>query len=118
MSLCIAMGGKVAVLAVSAFTLSWTHSVEKTVWTEQWALLPEGLVVTEARVEGSGAGMEPPAGAVFDGAGWTYRPKSGPQERVLLADSGTTAPWTLCTASGCMTLGEGKGEPVVLSACR
>ena len=29
-----------------------------------------GLVVTAARIEGSGAGMDPPEDAVFDGSGW------------------------------------------------
>ena len=118
MSLCIALGGKVVVLAVSAFTLSWTHSVEKTEWAEAWAVTGAGLVVAEARVEGSGAGVDPPEGAVFDGSGWVWRPASSPQARVVLADSGTTRPWTLCTASGCIALGAGGGAPVVLSVCR
>lgn len=117
MSLCIALGGKLVVLAVSSFTLSWTHSVEKTEWTEQWAVTPAGLVVTEARIEGSGAGMDPPDGAAFDGSGWSYRPPPLPRQRVVLADSGATEPWTLCIGARCMTLGQGKGEPVVLSLC-
>jgi hypothetical protein len=116
-SLCIAIGGKVVMLAVSTFTLSWTHSVEKTEWTERWAVTPGGLVVTEARVEGSGAGMEPPDGAVFDGSGWSYRLPPLPQERVILADSGATGPWTLCAGTECRTLGGGHGEPITLSAC-
>ncbi len=117
MSLCIALGGKVVMLAVSTFTLSWTHSVEKTAWTERWDVTPAGLVVTEARIEGSGAGMEPPDGAVFDGSGWTFRPPPLPQERLVLADSGATGPWTLCAGTDCRVLGEGSGEPIVLSAC-
>jgi hypothetical protein len=111
------MAGKVVALAVSSFTLSWTHSVEQTAWTEQWAVTPAGLVVTEARIEGSGAGMEPPDGAIFDGSGWRYRPPPLPRERVVLADSGAAGPWTLCAGTVCRTLGEGSGEPIVLSAC-
>lgn len=117
MSLCVAMAGKLVVLAVSNFTLSWTHSVEKTEWTEHWAVTPAGLVVTEARIEGSGAGMEPPAGSVFDGTGWVYRVPPLPRERVVLADSGTSGTWTLCAGTKCMALGEGYGEPIVLTAC-
>jgi hypothetical protein len=116
-SLCIALGSKVVVLAVSSFTLSWTHSVEKTEWTERWVVTQAGLVVTEARIEGSGAGMEPPDGAVFDGSGWVYRPPSLPQERLVLADSAASAPWTLCAGTECMALGGGSGLPIVLSAC-
>jgi hypothetical protein len=118
LSLCIALGGKLVVLAASSFTLSWTHSVEKTAWTERWAITQGGLVVTEARIEGSGAGMEPPEGAVFDGSSWVYRPPYRPQERVILADSGATGPWTLCAGAECMALGDGSGQPIVLSACR
>ena len=43
MSLCILAAGKVTVLAVSAFTLSWTHSVEKVRWEEDWLVTPAGL---------------------------------------------------------------------------
>ena len=67
MSLCILAAGKTTVLAVSAFTLSWTHSVEKTRWEEDWRVTPAGLEIVEARVKGSGAGMEPPEGAVLEG---------------------------------------------------
>lgn len=118
MSLCIALGGKVMVLAVSTFTLSWTHSVEKTGWTERWAVTPAGLVVTEARIEGSGAGMEPPEGAVFDGSGWRYRPLPVLRKQVVLADSGMSAPWTLCAETDCRPLREEGGQPIVLSVCR
>ena len=65
MSLCILAAGKTVTLAVAAFTLSWTHSVEKTRWEEDWAITPAGLQIVEARVKGSGAGMEPAEGAVL-----------------------------------------------------
>ena len=31
------------VLAAATFTLSWTHSVEKTRWEETWRIAPAGL---------------------------------------------------------------------------
>ena len=79
MSLCILAAGKTTVLAVTAFTLSWTHSVEKTRWEEDWRVTPAGLEIVEASVKGSGAGMEPPEGAVLKDGWWVYRPKISAQ---------------------------------------
>ena len=118
MSLCILAAGKMTVLAVSAFTLSWTHSIEKTRWEENWRVTPAGLEIAEARVKGSGAGMEPPEGAVLKDGWWAYRPKIGPQPAVKLAASGATgAGWTLCAGQACLELGTEAGEGVELSAC-
>lgn len=118
MSLCILATGKTTVLAVSAFTLSWTHSVEKTHWEESWRVTPAGLEIAEARVKGSGAGMEPPEGARLDGGWWVYRPKIGPRSVVALAASGATGGgWTLCAGKTCVELGAEAGETIELSAC-
>jgi hypothetical protein len=119
MSLCILAAGKMTVLAVGAFTLAWTHSVQKTRWEEDWQVTAAGLVVTEARIESSGAGMDPPEGSVFDGRVWHYKPKVPPVPKVLLARSGAVGPWRLCSAQGCMDFdGPGAGgDPVELSAC-
>ncbi|HEY6632502.1 MAG TPA: DUF1850 domain-containing protein [Rhizobiaceae bacterium] len=118
MSLCILAAGKMTVLAVSAFTLSWTHSVERTRWQEDWLVTPVGLEIEEARVKGSGAGMEPPQGAVLEDGWWSYRPKVAPQPTVRLAASGATgAGWTLCADGTCLELGTMSGEGVELSAC-
>jgi hypothetical protein len=118
MTLCILAAGKVTALAVSGFTLAWTHSVEKTGWEESWRVTPQGLVATSARVEGSGAGMEPPAGAVFDGSGYRYVPRLPPQPRLVLADSGAAGAWRLCAGGECLDLGGGGAAPVVVEACR
>jgi len=48
------------VLSIAAFTLVWTHSIEKIDWQEDWRITPQGLELVQARVKGSGAGMEPP----------------------------------------------------------
>lgn len=118
MSLCILAAGKTTVLAVSAFTLSWTHSIEKTRWQERWLVKPAGLEVVEARVKGSGAGMEPPEGAVLEDGWWTYRPKAGRLSTVRLAASGATgAGWTLCAQDVCLELGAEAGGTIELSAC-
>jgi hypothetical protein len=73
MPLCIAAGALVTTLAVESFTLAWTHSIEKTRWEEDWRLAGGRLQLVEARIRGSGAGMEPPAGAVLENGVWRYR---------------------------------------------
>jgi hypothetical protein len=118
MSLCILAAGKTVTLAVAAFTLSWTHSVERTRWEEDWRVTPSGLQVVEARIKGSGAGMEPPQGAVLRQEWWTYAPAVAPQRRLVLAASGATGDgWTLCTVQGCRTLGTAAGGSIILEPC-
>jgi hypothetical protein len=119
MSLCVLAGGKTLVLAATAFTLSWTHSVEKIRWTEHWRVTPAGLVVDMGRVEGSGAGMDPPEGSVFRNDGWEYRPKVPPLPKLVLAASGATVGgWSLCVEGRpCLTLGAKEGPPISIEPC-
>lgn len=118
MSLCVFAGGKVAFIAVSAFTLGWTHSVEKTEWRENWRLTPAGLELVEARVRGSGAGMEPPEGAVLSEGWWVYKSELPAQPRIVLAASGATGGgWRLCAAGTCREIGATAGAPVEIFAC-
>jgi hypothetical protein len=42
MSLCLASLGVVKTLSIVAFTLVWTHSVEKVDWQEDWRVTPTG----------------------------------------------------------------------------
>jgi hypothetical protein len=116
-SLCIALGTKILALSASVFTLSWNHSVEKTSWSETWSVTAAGLVVTAARIEGSGAGMDPPDDAVLDGSGWVYRPHLPPLPRLILADSGTAGAWTVCAGDQCFVLGGSGGGPIVIEPC-
>lgn len=119
MSLCVLAGGKMAVMAASAFTLAWTHSIEKTRWEEDWRITPAGLEITQARVKGSGAGMEPPDGAVLEDGWWVYAPAVPPLRRLALAASGATVSgWSICAGGACMTVGEEAGEAITLEACR
>lgn len=115
--LCIA-GGKALAIGAGLFTLSWTHSVEKTEWQERWAVTPQGLVLREARVKGSGAGMEPGDNAHREGGWWVWTPDLPPLRELVLAASGATASgWRLCDAAGCRELGGRKQEPIVLRPC-
>lgn len=120
--ICILAAGKTLTLAASAFTLAWTHSVEKTRWEESWTAGPSGLTVVEGRIEGSGAGMEPPEGAVLKDGAYVYRPRVPAIPQLVLAASGATGSgWTLCPAEGpagsCLVLGEESGPPVTVRWC-
>lgn len=117
--ICVAAGGKIAQIAATAFTLSWTHSVEKTTWTEHWQVVPAGLIVTRAEIAGSGAGMEPPPDAVLRDGGYVYEPHVPPVERLVLAASGMTeGGWTLCApGAGCRELGRAALHPIAVERC-
>jgi len=106
MSLCLAAGAVAASLAVESFTLSWIHSIEKIRWEEDWRIEGRTLVITEARIRGSGAGMEPPEGAVLKNGVWHYRPKLLPQTVLRLTHSPHAGGYTLCTATVCRPLAD------------
>lgn len=121
MSLCIAGSTKLTVLVVSAFTLSWTHSAQKTRWEEDWRITPSGLEIVEARIQGSGAGMDPPEGAKLMDGWWRYKPKVPPRpELVLGASAATGSSWQVCGDGKCLELDEtgAAGRPFVLRPCR
>lgn len=118
MSLCLSGTGKAVSLALSTFTLAWTHSVERIGWEEDWRVTPTGLEIVEARVKGSGAGMEPPPEATLEAGWWRWHPGGGAKAVVVLRRSGATADWRLCTREGCRPLGDFiDADPVALSRC-
>ena len=98
MNLCIEAAGAIVALALQSFTLSWQHSVEKIEWSESWAVSDAGLVLEEASVQGTGAGMEIPEGAVLRDGAWHYRPGLPPLPELVLSDAGRGADWTLVRA--------------------
>lgn len=115
---CLMIGAKALTLATAGFTLSWTHSVEKTVWAEDWSVVPGGLVLTEARVKGSGAGMDPGEGAVLSDGWWRWSPNLAPVPQLALAASGATVSgWELCADGACQTLGAEAGAALVIRPC-
>jgi len=119
LTLCILAAGKLAAVAAAAFTLSWTHSVQKTEWREDWRVTPAGLQLAEARVRGSGAGMEPPEGSVLEDGWWVWRPELPPQRKLVLAASGATGGgWRFCAGAACRELGAAAGDPVEIRACQ
>ena len=123
LSLCLTSAGVVKVLSIAAFTLAWTHSIEKTEWREDWRVTPQGLELVQARVKSFGAGMEPPADARLVDGWFQWQPKHAPMPQVVLGNSGAAGEWRLCSDGGCRTLSEILGHPVgvnvaVMSACQ
>jgi hypothetical protein len=118
MSACLLVAGREIVLAAAMFTLTWTHSVEKTGWEEDWRVTPAGLALVEARVRGSGAGMEPGEGAVLRDGWWRWTPRQAPLPRLTLAASGATGQgWRLCHDGECEEIGGEAGNPVEIAPC-
>jgi hypothetical protein len=112
MSLCLISAGVTKTLALTAFTLAWTHSIEKTGWQEDWRVTPNGLELVEARVKGSGAGMEPPPEARLIDGWFQWQPKRAPMPQLVLGNSGLAGEWRLCADGSCRTLSDILGHPV------
>lgn len=91
------------------FTLAWTHSIEKVRWEEDYRVAQQGglpvLVLDRARIQGSGAGMDPPPDAVRHGAWYEYVPATQPDGALRLTRSEFTPDFDWCTADGCQPLG-------------
>jgi hypothetical protein len=121
-SLCLASAGVVKMLSVAAFTLAWTHSIEKSDWQEDWRITPQGLELVQARIKGSGAGMEPPPEARLIDGWFQWRPARAPLPEVALGNSGSAGEWRLCHDGNCRTLSDIFGRPVgidvtIMTAC-
>lgn len=108
------------------FTLAWTHSIEKTRWEENYRVQLDdsgrsSLRLERARIRGSGAGMEPPAGAVLRKGWYEYRPADQPQGALRLTRSGWTPDYDWCASGHCQSLGDllpSDGGVTLLWACR
>ncbi|MEJ1161516.1 DUF1850 domain-containing protein [Prosthecomicrobium sp. N25] len=122
MPICLISGAKSVVVAAEVVTLAWTHSVEKTEWRETYAATPAGLQIVEARIKGSGAGMEPGEGARLVDGWWVWRPALPALASVPLARSGAVADWRVCshhacTAAGDLVPGAAPDAGMVLAPC-
>lgn len=102
-ALCLVAGNLHAEIPTHQFTLRWQHSIEKIDWEEDYLIVGDWLFLDRARVRGSGAGMEPPAGSVYDKGVWHYRP--APDMRwtrgLQLARSEFARDYELCMAGAC-----------------
>lgn len=87
-------------------TLAWVHSVEKVRWEETWRAEGGRLVAVEARVQGGGAGMEPPPDAALRDGWFVYRPAIGPLERISLSRRGFAQDYELCWDGACRPMAD------------
>lgn len=122
MALCIAAGAVAAVLLSDTFTLGWTHSIERLRWEEDWQVTGTMLEIREARIRGTGAGMEAPPGALLKNGVWHYRPALPPQRALNLAHSGYVPEFELCVEGKCRPLsdwlpGLGEHAGVTITSC-
>lgn len=96
-------------IAATSFTLAWTHSIEKTRWEEDYRAepgQPPTLRLLAARIRGSGAGMEPPAGSVLKNGWYEYVPSHQPQGPLRLTRSAYTADYEWCEQGNCQPFGQ------------
>ncbi len=115
---CLSVGALALHLAAGGFTLEWTHSVERIPWREEWRVEPGGLRLVRAAVKGSGAGMEPGAGARLEAGWWVWEPGLPPVPALDLAASGATGSgWRLCADGACREIGAEPGAGVRLAPC-
>lgn len=105
-AVCLVLGAKTVSLDTQRFTLAWTHSVEKIEWQEDYILRDGHVVLVEARIAGTGAGMEPPANAVLRDGQWHYAPDLPPLDELRLTLSSYTADYRLCWNGACHRLGD------------
>jgi hypothetical protein len=120
MSLCLAAAGLAVEIAASSFTLGWTHTIEKTRWEEDWRIEAGRLVLTEARIQGTGAGMETPPDATLAADFYVWRPEGRELSELVLRRMEGVGDWRLCAGGRCAPLAEwvGESDPVTMRPCR
>jgi hypothetical protein len=105
-ALCLSAGSLQVTLPLPSpqFTLHWQHSIEKVAWDEDYELAGPWLHLSQARIRGSGAGMEPPEGAALFNGVWHYRLSDPWRREIVLARSEFVPDYQLCFAGRCQAL--------------
>lgn len=114
---CLLIGATIMSLTGNVFSLRWTHSVEKIEWVEAWLVEGDTLTLTEARVKGSGAGMEPGDNARFQQGWWVWSPMTRTPALHLAASGATGQGWRVCDGDTCQEIGAKPGEALTLAPC-
>ncbi|MFC3608148.1 DUF1850 domain-containing protein [Stutzerimonas tarimensis] len=110
--LCLGLAGAVwAMLPLPAFTLAWTHSIEKIRWEEDYQVSPAGLVILSARVRGTGAGMEIPEGAILRDGAWHYPVRLPPLQPLRVGRTPQAGDYEICIEGECHALSRWLGPP-------
>lgn len=110
--LCLGLAGVVwAELPVPAFTLAWTHTIEKIRWEEDYRVSAEGLLLGEARIKGSGAGMEVPDGAELRNGSWHYQNQLPPLQPLRVGRTPEAGDYQLCIDQRCRPMSDWLGPP-------
>lgn len=120
LAVCLLAGALRIAIPARSFTLAWQHTVEKVLWEEDYVVAGDWLYLSGARIRGSGAGMEPPAGAVLQDGAWRYVPDIRWHREIRLARSEFGADYRLCIDGRCRTFAEIIGPPgsaVTLAPC-
>ena len=121
-SICLLVAGVVrATIPGPEFTLAWEHSVQKTRWEERYSVAADSLVLVEAQVAGTGAGMEPPPSATLRGGVWTWHPATRLPE-LRLTRSDYAGDYVICRHATCRALSDlvgptDDGATVVVRPC-
>jgi hypothetical protein len=103
-ALCLAAGALQLSLPAKQFTLRWQHSIEKIEWAEDYEVVGGWLHLSQARIRGSGAGMEPPPDAQLVHGVWHYRLADPWRREVVLARSEFVPDYELCMDGQCRRL--------------
>jgi len=117
-------------LPTDAFTLAWTHSIEKQRWEEDYRIVRDtrptgdrsGILLEPgiARIKGSGAGMEPGPGSRFIDGWLVYQSAQDPLPLLRLSRSFFTEDFSLCLTNVCRNMSEilpSDGKVTLLWAC-
>ncbi|MEO7940633.1 MAG: DUF1850 domain-containing protein [Burkholderiaceae bacterium] len=119
-ALCMVAAGVQVQLPVHDFTLRWQHSIEKITWAEDYAVVGPWLHLSQARIRGSGAGMDPPDGSTLVHGVWRYRLADPWRREIVLARSEFVPDYELCIEGVCRRLTHWvpiAAGPTTLRAC-
>jgi hypothetical protein len=95
-----------ATLPATEFGVAWEHSVARTRWEERYRVDGNRLELVEARVQGMGAGMEPPPGAVLRDGWWRWQVRQDTPVQLRLTYSAFTSDYRVCWNQHCSDLAD------------